>query len=140
MALPDYIRHASSVERTTGISNQTIANAATFTGDAIDNATNRDTYLSAELSWSYATAPTAGKTVEIHVLYAVDGTNFEELSPQSLRAIVSPLADTSSHRRLVMDAIPLAPFKFKLAVKNVDTAQAITVTLKAYTWKTEVAD
>jgi len=140
MALPDYIKHAAAVERATGISSQAIANAASFTGDAIDNATNRDTYLSVELSWSYATAPTAGKTVEVHVLYAVDGTNFEELSPQSMRAVVSPLADTSSHRRLILDAIPLAPFKFKLAVKNVDTAQTITATLKAYTWHTEVAD
>lgn len=140
MALPDNIRHASASSRSTGISSQSIADGASYAGSEIDNATNKDTLMSVELAWSYGTAPTADKTVELHVLYAIDGTNYEDLSVHTLRSAVSPPADTSSYRRLLLDAVPIAPFKFKLAVKNTDTGQSITATVTAYTWQQELAD
>lgn len=140
MALPDNIRHASASSRSTGISSQSIADGASYTGSEIDNATNKDTLMSVELAWSYSTAPTADKTVELHMLYSLDGTNYEELSTQTMRAVVSPPADTSSHRRLLLDGVPIQPFPFKLAVKNTDTGQSITATVTAYTWQQELAD
>lgn len=138
MALPDTHKLASITSRSTGISNANVTSGAEVAGSVIDNATNLDSFLDVEIIWSYATAPTANKTVEIRMLYSLDGTNYEE----SWRVIgaVSPPADTVSHRRLVVTGLLLEPLPFKLAVKNVDTAQTVTVTLNAVTYNMQTIE
>lgn len=133
MALPDTIQLKSASSRTSGFSSTTIANGATGTGNAIDNATNLDQFLNAEFVYSYGTSPTASKSVKVYLTYSVDGTNYEDVSDKCLVGVFSPSADTSTHRVVMLQDIPLKPFAFKIVVVNVDTAQTITLTVNAYT-------
>lgn len=138
MALPDVLKPTALTSLTTGISNQTIANGASFTGSEIDNTSMRYSLMAVEVVWSYTTAPTANKTVELQVLEAVDGTNYEDTARTI--AAWSPPADTNTHRRLLLSEYPLLSDKFKLAVKNTDTGQSITVTVNAYAYDMAVED
>lgn len=131
MALPDYLKAGSLNSISTGISNQTVANAAEYVSETvIDNTTTRYRYLAVEVVWSYATAPTANKTVELRITESLDGTNFEDTT--RVIAAWSPSADTSTHRRKLLGFFELLADKFKLAVKNVDTGQTITVSVNAW--------
>lgn len=140
MALPDEFKLKAASSRSSGFSTTTIANAAAQDGSAIDNAANLDLFLTAEFVWSYGTNPTANRTVEMYLLYSVDGTNYEEESPAALIGSFSPPADTGTHRRVLIRAWPLRPFAFKLRLKNVDTGQTITVTVNAFTHNEQVVD
>ncbi len=140
MALPDTFKLAAGSSRSSGIASEAITNGSTFTGAGIDNATNLDYFGTVEIVWSFGVTPTANKAVELYVLYAVDGTNYEEVGPQAMVGGFSPPADTSSHRRTIVRNLPLLPYAFKLAVKNVDTGQTITVTANVYTHAEKVVD
>jgi len=98
----------------------------------------RYSLMAVEVVWSYTTAPTANKTVELQVLEAVDGTNYEDTARTI--AAWSPPADTNTHRRLLLSEYPLLADKFKLAVKNTNTGQSITVTVNAYAYDMAVED
>lgn len=141
MALPDTITKATFVSRTTGISSQTINSGSGYLGNEIDNAANGDDVMNIEVVYSYSTAPTANKTAELYILYSYDGTNYEEgnattapLPQARLIRAWSPPANTNVHRFFVFD-YPIASKKFKLLVRNVDTGQAMTVTINAETAK-----
>ena len=135
MALPDYTSLVAGTSRDTGFSSTVIASGNETTGSEIDNATNLDEILDCELVWSYGTAPAANKTVEVWLLYSLDGTNYTTRADGGvlLRAF-SPPNDTSTHRLPIL-GVWLMPFKFKLHVRNVDTGQSITVTINAQTRK-----
>jgi len=141
MALPDYLKIGSLVSTPTGISSQQINDGATYTSTTeIDNTTARYSYMAVEVIWQYATAPTANKSVEVYLLRSLDGTNYEEVAPQALVAAFSPPADTTAHRRVLLTALPLVAAKYKFAVKNVDTAQEITISLLAYRYYEAIED
>ena len=141
MALPDYLKIGSLVSTSTGISSQQIANGATYTSTTeIDNTTARYGYMAVEAVWQYATAPTANKSVEVYLLRSLDGTNYEEVAPQALVAGFSPPADTTTHRRVLLTAFPLVAAKYKFAVRNVDTAQSITISLNAWRYYESIED
>lgn len=124
----------TATSRTTGIAAENIANTAGFTGSEIDNSVNLDPEATIEAVYSYAVAPTAAKTVRLHLLKAVDGTNYEEVSAKNVVASFSPTADTSAHRVVLCNDLLLGPHKFKLYALNVDTAQTIALTLVCYTY------
>lgn len=140
MALPDVFKLNAATARTSGFSSTAIANAASANGSTIDNATNLDELLTAEVVYSYGTNPTASKTIKIYLCYAPDGTNFESHDASNLISTFSPAANTSTHRRTLIKGYPLLPFAFRLVVENVDTGQTITVTINAYTHNSQVVD
>ena len=135
---------AAGTLRTSGITSATVQTTKAYLGSAIDNATNLDAFADIEIVYSYGVAPTAGKTLSVHLLFAADGTNYEEgagdgttvtapVAGSTVRTL-SPLADTSTHRKLIQ-GIPLPPYKFKPLVYNLDTGQSATVTVNVYTRK-----
>ena len=140
MALPDVLKPSPYTTLTTGISSASVTNGATYTGSEIDNTTNRYQAMTVEVVWSYATAPTANKTLEVHRLRCHDGTNYEELSNRTLIAAVSPPADTSLHQRTLLEELPLLAAKYKFAIKNVDTGQTVTASLKVYAYNYRIED
>ena len=127
------LKLTNGVLRTSGFAAQAIATTANHTGDVIDNAANLDPEMTLEALYQYATAPTAAKTVVVHLLKSVDGTNYEEVSSKNQIAAFSPAADTDAHRIVLASGRALQPFRFKLYVENTDTAQTITLTLNCYT-------
>lgn len=138
MALPDKLKPTALTSLTTGISNQTIANGASFTGSEINNTSTRYSLMAVEVTWSYTTAPTANRTVELQITEALDGTNYED-TPRTIAAF-SPPADTANHRRVLLTQYPLTASKFKLHLKNTDTGQTITVTVRAWGYDMAVED
>lgn len=146
MALPDSTSLKAGTSRTSGIASAGVQTTANYLGSVIDNATNLDEVADIQLAYSYGTNPTAAKTLSLHILYAFDGTNYEEgagdgsgtgdVDPMAhtLLGAVSPTADTSTHYKL-FGGVPLLPYKFKLLVRNVDTGQTATVTVTINTRK-----
>lgn len=134
----DTVKLEAASSRTSGISSQTIADGADFTGSAIDNSANLDAELNAEMVWSYGSAPTASKSVNLYLLYSKDGTNYEPIDPKNQIASFSPPTDTSTHRLMLVRGLMLLPKAFKLAAKNVDTGQTITLTVNAETFNYKV--
>lgn len=146
MPLPDTIGLVGGSARTSGIAAASVANTTNFLGSEIDNATNLDDIADILLMYAFGTNPTAAKTLSLHIVYAFDGTNYEEgagdgsngandVDPMghTLIGSVSPAADTATHRKLM--SIDLLPYKFKLLVRNVDTGQTATVTVTIATRK-----
>jgi hypothetical protein len=138
MALPDYLKPTSQTSLSTGIANQSVANGTVYTGTEIDNRTTRYGFMAVEAVWSYGTAPTANRTVEIRILEN-NGNGYETDNGRVIAAF-SPPADTSSHSRVLVSERPLRANRFKLAVRNVDTEAALTVTLYAYAYDLAVEE
>jgi hypothetical protein len=134
----------AGTSRTTGISGVTINNGAGSLGSEIDNGTNKDQFVSLDLAFTAASAPTAGSPWYVYVLYAIDGTDYEDggASTQPSKTPVATFgapADTSAHRRNQVN-IPLAPFKLKLLVWNAtgQNSASNAVTLLAYSHNDDV--
>jgi hypothetical protein len=135
---------ATPTNRTSGISSANVQNTKAYLGSAIDNATNLDDFAHLEIVWSFGTNPTVNNFLKIHLLYAKDGSNYEEGAgdgstitaplPGCQHAAVSPPADTNTHRKL-FSYIPLAPYPFKVLVENNATGQTATVTVNIATGK-----
>lgn len=140
MALPDIIKLTSGVSRATGISSASVANNTTAIGSVVDNATNLDIYLTCEIIWSYTVAPAADKGLHLHLLYSLDGVNFEESSVNNIVSGVTPPADTATHRRVVLRNYQLAPYQFQLAIENDATGQTATVTINAMTHNEQIVE
>jgi len=141
MALPDYFKIGALASTSTGVSSQAVANGATYTSTTeIDNTTARYGYMAVEVTWQYATAPTANRSVEVYLLRSLDGTDYEGVASQALVAAFSPPTDTAAHRRVLLTAFPLIAAKYKFAVRNVDTAQTITISLNAWRYYESIED
>ena len=120
---------------TSGMAAEAIANGASDVSNTLDNSgATRSGYLSGEIAYQYTTAPTAAKQLALYVERSMDGTNFEDASPNNGWIMtLSPTADTDAHR-FALPAIPLQPESYRLRVVNVDTGQTVAVTLNLYTF------
>ena len=138
---------AAGTSRTSGIASASVQSGKAYLGSAIDNQTNLDAYADIEVVWSFAVAPTAGNFLKVHLLFAENGTNYEEGGgdgstitaplPGCQVASVSPAADIATHRKL-FQGIPIAPYLFKALVENAACGQTATVTLNVYTRKDQI--
>lgn len=91
-------------------------------------------YLSGELIYSFAIAPTAAKAIDIYVEQSADGINFEDANPPlGWLTRISPTADTNAHRVALL-RIVLKPVAYRIRIVNVDTGQSVTATLTLYAW------
>ena len=149
MALPDSFQLTAASSRTSGISDASIIAGANYLGAAINNASNLDLQADVELAWSCGTSPTADKVLEVYLLYALDGTNYEDgagngtgsgdVDPKApMIGAVPVYANTSGHRYLIR-GVPLEPLSFKVLVKS-ELDQTATVTVNVKTYKQQVAD
>lgn len=129
----------------TVVNAQTINAAAYYLGSEVDNATNKHRWALAELVTTHGTAPTAGKTWDLYLVTAPDGTNYADgdasTTPQYPDRVGSFVVRNvnSAQRRVI--AIPLPPSKFKpLLMNNTDqNSSANATTLKLYAYNETVA-
>ena len=134
----------AGTSRTSGISAASLAAGANLLGSAIDNSTNLDAYLSVDLAWTCSVAATADKVIELYILYAIDGTNYEDgdavpTDPKKpLTAVFADDGGTGAQRQARVN-IPLAPYKFKILLKSELDQAASSVTLLAYTHNTDIS-
>ena len=115
-------------------------------GTEIDNATNLDMWGKLELNVTFSTAPVAGGYVEIYMVTAPDGTNYEDgsnsVDPGTHKLVDRiPLRAVTTAQRLSGRLIPLLPEKTKFLLYN-GSGQAFPVsgsTLALYTTNRTVA-
>ena len=143
MALPDTVKHEAASSRTSGISAQAVTTGANFLGSEIDNSVNKDLFLDFEFVFTSSVSPAAGKSVEVYLIYAVDGTNYDDgaVGTDPLGnpiAMISLPEDTSAHQTS-RHQIQLTPYKFKILVKS-ESDQTVTITIDARTHNVEVVD
>jgi len=125
----------------TGITSQAVAAGANYLGSEMDNsAAENPSDATTEITYDSASSPAAGKTLELYLLRAPDGTNYEEgdaspTDPADHKQPVLTLAldeDTDTHRFVFDHALP--PDKCKWLVKS-ESDQSCTVTVKTWTTK-----
>jgi hypothetical protein len=128
---------AAATSRTTGISAQSIANGAGYVGSEIDNATNLDDTMDIEVIINCSTAPTANLVLYVYVLYALDGTNYEDGSssqvPVGVPMIAIPARNVTGAQRVMFRGMTISPLKFKILCWNsLGQTSTTTVTAKTY--------
>ena len=124
--------------RTTGISAESIANAAGFVGSAINNATNLDDTMDLQVTINCASAPVANTVLYVYLLYSIDGTNYEDGST-SLQPVKVPIASIPARavtgaQVVSVSCIPIPPQPFKIAIWNA-LGQISTTTVLADTYR-----
>ena len=124
-----------------------LANAGrSAAGTEVDNGTNLDMYGVLELQVTFGTAPSAGGYVEIYMVTAPDGTNYEDgsntVDPGTHKLVDRiPVRAVTTAQRLSGRLIPLLPEKMKFLLYN-GSGQAFPAsgsTLKLYTTNRTVA-
>lgn len=117
----------------------------TNAGTEITNNTNLDQYGKLELSVTFGTNPSAGAYVQIHMLTAPGGTNYEDGSSSvdpGLHTVIAsiPVRATTSAQRLMTPVFQMQPAKTKFILLN-KTGQSFPAsgsTLTLYTDNDEV--
>lgn len=100
-------------------------NAGTAASSAVDNATNLDQLAYFELNATFGSNPTADSTVDLYLMYSLDGTNYADYTSGT-----TPVANgtnyvgsfvlkaTTSAQRVHSPPVYLRAYKFKVAAVN----------------------
>jgi hypothetical protein len=121
-------------------------NGRSAAGAEIDNGTNLDMYGQLELQVTFGTAPSAGGYVEIYMVNALDGTNYEDgsntVDPGTHKLVDRiPVRAVTTAQRLNGRMLTLEPAKTKFLLVN-GSGQAFPAsgsTLTLYTTNRTVA-
>ena len=78
---------------------------------------------------TFGTNPTAGATIELYLLRAADGTNYEDgsasVAPNAGSRVGSfPVRAVTTAQRIVVRDVPLPPGLYKALILNYATGQA----------------
>ena len=121
--------------------NALAAGSRTNVGTELVNNTNLDEIGKLEIGVTFASAPAAGDYLDIHMVQAPDGTNYEDGSstvdpgPHTLKASVQVRA-VDSAQRIMTRMFQLEPGKTKFILVNRNASQAFPATgstVKLYT-------
>ena len=98
-------------------------NGRSAAGAEIDNGANKDMYGQLELQVTFGTAPSVGGFVEIYMVNALDGTNYEDgsntVDPGTHKLVDRiPVRAVTTAQRLTGRMIPLEPAKTKFLLLN----------------------
>lgn len=108
------------------ISGVTVNDGAGALGTEYDNETNKHRWARFELEFQHGTGPTRGKQWKLFLLYAQDGTNYEDgsasVEPTKAHVLSAGARNVTTAQRVAMGYARIDPFKFKPLVWN-DTGQ-----------------
>ena len=119
--------------------------ARSAAGSEIANQTNLDQLAVLELLVTFGTAPSAGGYVQVHMVQAPDGTNYEDgsatVDPGIHTAVVTiPVKAVTTAQRVKSNRFQIGPGKTKFLLLN-KSGQAFPLigsTLRLYTTNDEV--
>jgi len=128
--------------RASGISAASLDAGDNLLSSEIDNEANLDRWLALMLTWTCASASTAGTVIEAYILYDVSGSDYEDggASEDSVKAPVAVFVDdgdTGAQQQTIVD-IPIKPFAFKVLLKSELDQNATSVTLAAETYNEDL--
>lgn len=116
--------------------NSLAAAGVSVAGTEIDNSTNLDVWGQLKLSVTFGSAPTAGGYVNLYMVTAPDGTNYEDSGTVTpIHRLVASLPVRAVNTAQILNSKPiiLEPGKTKFYLENVTSqafpASASTVTL-----------
>lgn len=118
-----------------------LASLAWAISAAVNNTTALNMLADLELKVAYATAPTAGDTVDVYVIPAIDGTptyadGSATVVPQGALFVGSfELRAVNTAQILALLGIPTPPYNFKYLIKN-NSAQAMPATGSTMKYRT----
>lgn len=146
--MPNAIKWQSWSDRSNVLStelNSLASGSRTNAGTELANQTNKDQFGKLEISVTFGSAPAAGGTLEIYMVTAPDGTNYEDgsssVDPGAHTLIITiPVRNTTSAQRLMSRRFELDPAKTKFILRN-NTNQSFPSsgsTLKLYTTNDEI--
>ncbi len=123
---------------TSGISAASMSAGVNLLGSEIDNSSNLDRFAKAELRWTCsATASSAGTTVELYFIYALDGSNYEDgaagVDPNRTPDWIFRNSGTTAAQRRTSPKLDIDPFKFKPLIKSELSQKAVSVYLTLQT-------
>ncbi|MBI1335830.1 MAG: hypothetical protein GC164_02580 [Phycisphaera sp.] len=124
----------------------TLANdARTNAGAEVDNSANLDQFALIELNVTFASSPASGGYVQLYLLQAPDGSNYDDGSSSvdpgnHKRLLEIPVRATTSAQRLTsgLFLLPPAKVKFILLNKSGQAFPASGSTVRLYTSNNEV--
>jgi hypothetical protein len=114
-------------------------------GTEVDNSTNLDMYGKLEISLTYATAPAAGGYINIYMMTAPDGTNYDDgdasVAPPSVALVCSiPVRAVTTAQKLMSPLFLIPPTKLKFILENMgSTTISSGATVELFTVNEEVA-
>lgn len=120
------VKFSTPTNVTSPISAGSAAAGAGILGTEYDNETNKKRFAAFELDFTHSVAPTANRVWLLYLLYAIDGTNYEDggasTQPGKMHVVAFPVRAVTTAQKVTM-TVPLLPFKFKPLVWN-DTNQS----------------
>jgi len=128
--------------RTSGIAAASLNAGANLLGSEIDNESNLDRWLALNLTWTCASAATAGTVIEAYLIYDVTSSAYED-GGVGEDPVKSPVAvfvddgDTGAQQQTIVD-IPIKPFAFKVLLKSELDQNATSVTLLTETYNEDL--
>jgi len=119
---------AASISTVLSTELNSLANNAAALGTEYDNSSNLYLWATFELNVTFGSAPTAGNTVDLYIIPAPDGTNYDDNTTGASGAAPStsyvggfPLRAVTSAQKVplgVVRRVDLPPTKFKIFVVN----------------------
>ena len=119
---------AASISTVLSTELNSLANNAAALGTEYDNSSNLYLWATFELNVQFGSSPTAGNTVDLYIIPAPDGTNYDDNTTGASGAAPStsyvggfPLRAVTSAQKVplgVARRIDLPPTKFKVFVVN----------------------
>lgn len=133
------VKWTSPTNVTSPISAQTVNSGAGSLGSEYDNETNKNQFAAFELRTTHGTAPTANSVWHLYILYALDGTNYEEdgatTQPKKSPVASFPVRNSTSQQAWAV-SVPILPFKFKPVAWNAtdqnSSATATTLDMEVF--------
>ena len=142
-----FVESQLATPRTTGIATQTLNTVSRFAGAEINNATNLDELYDLDITFTLAATPVAGDPINVHIIYAMDGTNYEDGAPTtndgahddgnalpaSSQVAAIGVQAISTAQKVTLRDIPVMPYKLKIVLRNGTTKSCTSLlTVLAY--------
>lgn len=140
--MPNEVKLTAPTNVASPISSGSAAADAGILGSEYDNETNKKRFATFTINVTHATAATAGRVWLLYLLFAPDGTNYEDggasTKPQKMHVAAFPVRNVTGAQKVVMPAIPLPPLKFKPLLWNATDQSGASVELEMEVWGEEI--
>lgn len=137
MAVTGHKAYTAAIATTLSTELNSLATATDSAASAaIDNGTNLDLYHDLTLTVAaQGVARTAGATVNVYLVPALDGTNYDDAISATAEQVASfPLDAATTARQVTRRDIPVPPGLFKYVARN-QTGQAFAATGNLVEWR-----